>query len=134
VSDVVKVLQNDSAERGDRRHAPAAGSGAPKNDYRDPMQATDSEIEEALASCRWDIKKAAASLRMSRASFYMRIDRHPDLRKAADLGVEEIEAAYQECEGLLDRMVDRLHVSKTALKARMRSLGVPRTADRGDIE
>ena len=52
------------------------------------------------------------------------MDKSPRVRKATDLGREELETAAQRCDGDLEAMVDDLEVSKNALRIRMKELGM----------
>ncbi|HEV7671921.1 MAG TPA: sigma 54-interacting transcriptional regulator [Thermoanaerobaculia bacterium] len=89
----------------------------------------DAEVESALRAHRFDLQAAATELGISRPSLYERIAAHPTLRTASDLSAAEISAAFAECDGDLDAMVDRLEVSPRALGRRLREMGLlPRGA------
>jgi len=107
-----------SASPGPRRKAPAAA-------YRPPSDVPVEEILAALKANRWEIKSAAAALGISRPSLYVLMDKLPGIRKAADLGLDEIQAAADACEGNLDAMAAHLEVSKRGLVQRMKQLGMP---------
>ncbi len=70
------------------------------------------------------MQRAAEQLGISRTSLYDRIERSPKVRKAADLGREEIELCSARCGGDLDAMVESLEVSKRGLQRRMAQLGL----------
>jgi two-component system nitrogen regulation response regulator GlnG len=55
---------------------------------------------------------------------YDRIEKSANIRKAADLGREEIERCLERCGGDLDAAVEELEVSKRGLKRRMTQLGL----------
>ena len=100
-----------------RRRAEAA-------EYRSPAEVTEAELTETLRETRWEVKLAAERLGISRPSLYLLIEKFPSIRKAADLGREEILAARQLCGGSLEAMVERLEVSKKGLLQRMTQLGI----------
>jgi two-component system nitrogen regulation response regulator GlnG len=76
----------------------------------------------ALRANRWDLQATAAHLHISRPSLYALIESSPTIRKAGDLSPEEITRCWEECEGDLDAMVDRLEVSRKALARRLREM------------
>ncbi|HKH43326.1 MAG TPA: sigma 54-interacting transcriptional regulator [Thermoanaerobaculia bacterium] len=94
----------------------------PARRYRRAEDVTDDELVAALRANRWRIQSAAAQLGISRGSLYDRIDKSSKIRKAADLGREDIEACFQRCGGDLDAMVEELEVSKRGLQRRMTQL------------
>ena len=59
---------------------------------------------------------------MSRASLYGLIDRCPRIRRASELGREEIDAVRERHDGDLDAMAEELEVSRYGLQRRMREL------------
>jgi two-component system nitrogen regulation response regulator GlnG len=129
VDEVASIMSTQVQSRNDDDRPPGRSSAQAvkaRRSYRDPMEVSDQEIEEALRASRWHIKAAAAALGVSRPSLYKRIDAHPGLRKASDLTAPEIERAHRKHGGRLDAMVESLEVSRAALKARMRELGLPR--------
>ncbi|MBZ4419012.1 sigma 54-interacting transcriptional regulator [Myxococcus sp. RHSTA-1-4] len=91
---------------------------------RKPAEVTEQELLEALRACAWDLKATADWLGIPRPSVYVLIDKSSLLRTARDLSPEEITRCYHECEGDLDRMVQRLEVSRRALQRRVRELGL----------
>jgi two-component system nitrogen regulation response regulator GlnG len=52
------------------------------------------------------------------------IDACPRIRKASDLGREEIAAAAERCGGRVEAIAEELEVSKQGLKMRMKELGL----------
>ncbi|NOK02561.1 MULTISPECIES: sigma 54-interacting transcriptional regulator [Myxococcus] len=100
-----------------------AGDGA-KAPRRKPADVGEQELLEALRACSWDLKASADWLGIPRPSVYVLIDKSSLLRTARDLSPEEITRCFHECEGDLDRMVQRLEVSKRALQRRVRELGL----------
>jgi DNA-binding NtrC family response regulator len=99
-------------------------SGRTRPAWRRPEDVREDELLEALRENRWRLQPAAAALGISRSSLYDRIDRSPNIRKAADVGREEIEAAFQRCSGDLDAMVEELEVGKRGLQRQMKRLGI----------
>jgi two-component system nitrogen regulation response regulator GlnG len=91
---------------------------------RKPSEVTDAELLEALRATSWDLKAAANRLGITRPSLYLLIDKSPSLRTAGDLSSEEITRCFEECEGDVDAMVQRLEVSKRGLQRRLRELGL----------
>lgn len=97
---------------------------APPPPRRKPSTVTEQELIEALKTQRWDLKATAEHLNISRAALYKMIDNTASVRTASDLSVEELRTAYQSCDGNLETMVEKLQVSKAALKRRLKDLGV----------
>jgi two-component system nitrogen regulation response regulator GlnG len=99
-------------------------SGHPRSVYRRPEDVKEEELLAALRAHRWRLQPAAAALGISRSSLYDRIDRSATIRKAVDVGREEIEASFRRCAGDLDAMVEELEVSKRGLQRQMGRLGI----------
>jgi DNA-binding NtrC family response regulator len=114
------------------QQAHAAFDGEPDTDIRDPVPAPrrrpseipKPELTDALRVHRWDIKATAAALGISRTSLYALIESSGLVRTAGGLGADEIRTCFHETDGDLDRMVERLCVSKTALRRRVKELGL----------
>jgi two-component system nitrogen regulation response regulator GlnG len=102
-------------------------SQEPPTARRKPSEVTDQELVEALRATSWDLKAASERLGITRPSLYLLIDKSPSLRTAGDLKAEEISRCFQECNGDLDAMVQRLEVSKRGLQRRLRELGLTST-------
>ena len=100
---------------------PAAASTV-NADRRRPSEVPEQELIAALQASRWDLQAAAEQLRISRPSLYALVEANPRLRKAGDLSAEEITRCWEECEGDVEAMVDRLEVSRKALARRLREL------------
>ena len=92
--------------------------------YRRPEDISEWELLEALRANHWHVQPTAKQLRISRTSLYTIMDKSPRIRKAADLSREEIEQCFQHCQGDLDKMAERLEVSKRGLQRRMKRLGL----------
>jgi DNA-binding NtrC family response regulator len=103
-----------------RAQAPAA----PGRRRRRPADITEGELVDALRAHRWDIKSTAATLGISRTSLYKLMETSDRVRRAGHLDVDEIRACHRDLGGDLDAMVDRLRVSKSALRRRIQELGL----------
>ncbi len=91
---------------------------------RRPAEIAEPELIAALRANAWDLKAAADHLGIPRASIYDVIERCPNVRTAGDLTADEIERCHRECGGDLDRMAERLEVSRRALGRRVKELGL----------
>lgn len=111
-----------SEEPGEAIESLRVSRRAPNKSYRSPSEVSDEELEMALRAHAWEIPQAAAQLGVSRPSMYNLIDRHPTLRKASDLGREELERELGRGSRGLSELASRLEVSRTALKSRLREL------------
>jgi len=98
-----------------------AGPGAGRPRARAPDEG---ELLQALRAHGFRIKAAAAALGISRTTLYALMDRCPALRKARDLGPDELARGLAECGGDLDALAARLEVSPHGLKLRLRELGL----------
>jgi two-component system nitrogen regulation response regulator GlnG len=103
---------------------PAQPGGSVAARRRKPADVSRDELLAVLRAHRWRLKSAAEELGISRPSLYVLIEHCPAIRKAGDLKVEEIVLCHRECGGDLDRMVERLMVSRDALHRRIRELGL----------
>jgi two-component system nitrogen regulation response regulator GlnG len=77
---------------------------------------------ETLRKERFSPSAAAAALNIPRTTLYALMDKHPGIRKASAIPGEELMRHYEESKGDLDVMVERLQVSKHALKLRLTEL------------
>jgi two-component system nitrogen regulation response regulator GlnG len=100
---------------------------AARRSYRNPEEISEEEMLGALRAHRWRLQAAAEHLGISRPSLYAKIDKSPNIRKAADLSRQEIEACFAQWGGDLDAMAEALEVSKRGLQLRMRQLNWPRS-------
>jgi len=91
---------------------------------RRPAEVTEPELIAALRASAWDLKAAADHLGIPRASIYNVIARCPNVRTAGGLSSDEIARCHRECGGDLDRMAERLEVSRRALRRRVKELGL----------
>ena len=89
-----------------------------------PSDITDDQLVAALRAHRFSPERAAAALGIPRASIYRLMDRSPRVRKASELGAEEIRAAQAAADGDEEVMAERLEVSVRALRRRMGELAL----------
>ncbi|AKF81460.1 ATPase AAA [Myxococcus fulvus 124B02] len=102
----------------------APSTPAPSASRRKPADISSRELLTALREGGWDFQAAADRLGIHRTSIYDLIERHPDLRTAGDLSVEELTRCFHACKGDLDAMVRQLEVSRRALGRRLKELGL----------
>jgi DNA-binding NtrC family response regulator len=125
-----EAIADGAVTRGAAAGAEARGRQEPapeppaRRDYRDPSEVGEEELLAALRRNRWAVKPTADDLGISRTSLYALIDRSPSVRKAADLGADEIAEARRACAGDLEAMSQRLEVSPSGLKQRIKDLGL----------
>ncbi len=107
--------------------SPAITAPAPaRRRLRKPSDVGDDELLAALEAHSYKLKPAAEALGLSRINLYRLIDGHPEVRKAADLGSEEIEGALARRDGDREAVAAELRVSVQGLKRRMTALCLPR--------
>jgi two-component system nitrogen regulation response regulator GlnG len=109
--------------------APAQGGGPPSSatsppPAHRPSDLTDDQLVAALRAHRFSPERAAAALGIPRASIYRLMDRSPRVRKASELGADEIRAAQAAAHGDEEVMAARLEVSVRALRRRMGELAL----------
>jgi two-component system nitrogen regulation response regulator GlnG len=91
---------------------------------RRPSEVTEAELLAALREAAWDLKAAGDRLGVPRSSMYDLIERCPGVRTVGDVSAEEIVRCFDACDGDLDRMADRLQVSRRGLRRRVSELGL----------
>ncbi len=97
---------------------------APSRALPEPPPTLDEDaVEAAMRAHRWALGPAAKALGVARSTLYDLVERHPNLRIAKDVPAAELAAVHAECDGDLDRMVDRLRVSKRGLRIRLQERG-----------
>lgn len=114
------------------RLLPAAAGGAertsspalPQSPPAERRSLGDAELVEALRAHRWRVGATARALGISKNTLYQLMERAEGIRKARDLGADEIALCQDECGGDTARMAERLQVSERGLKLRMRELGI----------
>jgi len=104
--------------------APPQAPAAPRPRSRKPADITEDELVDVLRTHRWETKSTAAALGISRTSLYKLIENSERVRTAGQLDVDEIRACHRDLGGDLDAMVERLGVSKPALRRRIQELGL----------
>ncbi|MCG8462548.1 MAG: sigma 54-interacting transcriptional regulator [Holophagales bacterium] len=102
----------------------AAQGAPPRPTYRAPDSVGEEELLSALRAHAFRLQPTATALGMARTSLYALIEKSPHIRKAKDLGREEIERCGEQCGGDLDRMAATLEVSRKGLRRRMTALGM----------
>ena len=96
----------------------------PRSNYRAPSEVSEDELIDALEANNYRLAPTAKSLNLSRTSLYALVEQSSRVRKAADIGKEEISAAVAKAGGKLTVAAANLEVSTHALKLRMRALGI----------
>ncbi len=89
-----------------------------------PADISDDELVEIMRRNRFGIQSTARELGISRTTLYALIERCSRLRKAKDIGREELIEALDACGRNLDSTAERLQISKKALKLRLKDLGL----------
>jgi two-component system, NtrC family, nitrogen regulation response regulator GlnG len=79
---------------------------------------------DALRENGWRIGATAAALGISRTTLYAWMEKSEGIRKARDVGRDEIVACLGECDGQVEAAAARLEVSPRGLRLRMKELGV----------
>ena len=92
--------------------------------YRKASEVSEDQLIRALRAHSFVIKPTAEALGVSRAVLYRLIERCPRVRKAADVGSEEIREALVREGGDLATVARTLEVSLQGLKHRMKTLGL----------
>jgi len=123
-SRVERMLAGETGSTISAPPPPAGKTRAASGKYRDPSEVGEDELIAALAAHQFRLQPTAAALGVSRASLYVLIDACPRIRKASDLGREEIAAAAERCGGRVEAIAEELEVSKQGLKMRMKELGL----------
>jgi two-component system nitrogen regulation response regulator GlnG len=108
----------------DETRRPAADPVLPAVRRRSPQEISDPELVAALRANRWEPRRTAEHLGISRAALYLLIDACPLTRKAADLESPEIQQALCRSDGSFARAACQLEVSEEGLKRRMKKLGL----------
>lgn len=98
--------------------------GTRRPSYRKPSEVSEEELLATLEAHRWQLKPTAQTLGVSRASLYVMIEACDGVRKAVDLGAEDIQPVRDRHSGDLAAMAQELRVSEQGLKRRMTSLGL----------
>ena len=120
---------NDMEPRAAPGPAPAPSAGGhpgttPPPVAPRPSDITDDQLVAALRAHRFSPERAATALGIPRASIYRLMDRSTRVRKASELGADEIRAAQAAASGDEEVMAERLEVSVRALRRRMGELAL----------
>lgn len=89
-----------------------------------PSKTDDVEILATLRNHRFEIKKAAGALGISRAALYAWIESSALAHTVNDLDPETIRSTYEALDGNLEEVAARLEVSAFALRRRLREMGL----------
>ncbi len=73
-------------------------------------------VLKAMRNQRWEILAAAQELGVSRPSMYKLLEQHPQIRRAQDIPVTEIQSALQVSEQQIDRCAEILQTPAEALR------------------
>ncbi len=97
--------------------------GGVRSHYRMPGEIDEDELIEVLRANAYRLAPTAKALNLSRTSLYAIVEASSRIRKATDLGREQITEALA-ATGSLPEAAMALEVSAHALKLRMRALGI----------
>jgi two-component system nitrogen regulation response regulator GlnG len=97
---------------------------APRPARRKVSELSDDDLVEAMEKNQWQILAASRALGISRPTVYKLLEAHPRIRFPADIAEEEIRAAWQACEGDLQRCASRLMTPAEALRRYVGLLGL----------
>jgi two-component system nitrogen regulation response regulator GlnG len=95
-----------------------------RHSYRPPSEVSEAQLLEVLRANDFRLAPTAKALNLSRTSLYALVEQSSHIRKAADIGAQEISAAVANAAGKLTVAAAALEVSAHALKLRMRALGL----------
>jgi two-component system nitrogen regulation response regulator GlnG len=84
----------------------------------------DAKLVATLRENDWKIAATSRALGVSKNTLYQMMERCPGIRKARDIGRDEIVDCYEEHAGDMAAMARALQVSERGLKLRMRELGI----------
>ena len=114
-----RALTRTLAEPATEPAAPTEVEAVPR---RRPADITEAELIEALSAHGWRLMPTARALGISRTSIYTLVDRCDGIRKASDVPMAELRAAYDAHDGQVAKMAAALEVSPRGLKLRLPSL------------
>ena len=115
-------VESDPGKKGDSSVRTSPQSSRIR--YRKPSEVEEEELLAALREHRWELKPTAEALGISRASLYVLVENCDRIRKAVDLGAQEIEEALVKNSRDLEQTASALEVSVQGLKRRMTALGL----------
>jgi len=85
---------------------------------------SDEEVLDALRRNGWRPGQAAEELGVARSSIYALMNESPNIRKAADLDVDQIRAQLDAVSGDVAAAAAALEVSERGLRLRMKQTGM----------
>ncbi|WP_170976650.1 sigma 54-interacting transcriptional regulator [Massilia sp. HP4] len=103
--------------------AAATASAASRPVRRKVSELSDDDLVEAMEKSQWQILAASRTLGISRPTVYKLLEAHPRIRFPANISEEEIRAAWEACEGDLQRCASRLMTPAEALRRHVGILG-----------
>lgn len=104
--------------------AASASSSAARPVRRKVSELSDDDLVEAMEKSQWQILAASKALGISRPTVYKLLEAHPRIRFPANISEEEIRAAWEACEGDLQRCASRLMTPAEALRRHAALLGL----------
>lgn len=108
-------------------HSPVGGidrADTADSAFRRAHEIGEEELLATLQSKDWNLRAAATTLGVSRATLYRLIDASTKIRKASELDPGEIEAAFFAADRHVRRAARKLEVSPQGLKRRLTQLGL----------
>jgi len=105
-------------------HASPPPSPPVRRVHRSTAGISPQALIDALDRHGWCIQDAARVLGVSRPSLYNLISRHPGIRPAEQLAVEDIVPLLGQADLTLDQLASRLRTPRESLRRRLRALGL----------
>ena len=102
----------------------SAAVASPRPVRRKVSELSDDDLVEAMEKSQWQILAASKALGISRPTVYKLLEAHPRIRFPANISEEEIRAAWEACEGDLQRCASRLMTPAEALRRHVGLLGL----------
>lgn len=115
---------SDLLKREETSHEQATPVSRNRVRKRAARELADQEILHVLRHHRFNLNLTCSELGVSRNWLNKYIERCPHLRKAKDIGIEEISRCAAECGNDINAMADRLQVSTRGLQLQMKRLGL----------
>lgn len=91
---------------------------------RKVSELSDDDLVEAMEKSQWQILAASKMLGISRPTVYKLLEAHPRIRFPANISEEEIRAAWEACEGDLQRCASSLMTPAEALRRHVGLFGL----------
>ena len=95
---------------------------------RKVSELSNDDLVEAMEKSQWQILAASKALGISRPTVYKLLEAHPRIRFPANISEEEIRAAWEACEGDLQRCASQLMTPAEALRRHVGLLGLGASA------